>query len=314
VWQTSNSCAGVDAITNDFSGASAPVLDPNKTMLKEKAARISEFYAPSGVSVPCLITGSVQVDVGESDIYAKTCESTLKYDPSVSITNAQVGEYLGPTMAMTFVVPGASSQAALSAEAAQAILGRGTVPDTGKLPFDDPAQFFNRASSTATNQIISRGIFVDPKQWCRVDMRSASNMASQLQQVPAALAEKTIGIISTDFADSQRGNIKPLAFQARGQGCAFWPDSSRFKEDKNNVRDGHYPLWGPIHFFARLSGGLPEAGRPYDSPPRRRVNQCAPSSTAAARVHDHGGASGTTCRSALTTAGFGSGKDRSSVA
>jgi hypothetical protein len=257
VWQTTNSCAGVDAIYNDFSQAAPPVQDPNKTVMNEKAGRETDFYAPDGKAIPCLLSGPTPIDVGESDIYAKTCQATIKYDPTNPTAQANVGEYLGPIMAMTFVVPGTSTQALISAEAAQAVFGRGRVPDTTKLPYDDPTQFFIRASSTATNQIMSKGIFIDPTKWWGVDKRSASNMASQLKQVPLNLAEKTIGIISTDFADSERGNIKTLAFQSRGQSCGFWPDSTPFAEDKRNVRDGHYSLWGPLHFFARLSGGVP---------------------------------------------------------
>ncbi|HEX3763633.1 MAG TPA: hypothetical protein VHW23_33280, partial [Kofleriaceae bacterium] len=29
--------------------------------------------------------------------------------------------------------------------------------------------------------------------------------------------------------------------------------------DKINVRDGHYAIWGPVHFFAQVTGGLPSA-------------------------------------------------------
>jgi hypothetical protein len=244
VWQTSSSCEGVDKAFN---------VDGAKRTMRERPGRISEFYDPQGVSVPCLIAAEVPVDVGESDIYGKTCATNLGYDP----TDVNVGEYIGPTMAMVFIVPGTSTQNAISAEAAQGVFGRGAVPDPGKLPWTDPNQYFTRASSTATNQIISRGIFVTPTQWWGVDKRTASNMATQMKQVPTSLAEKTIGIISTDFADKERGNLKTLAFQARGQTCAFWPDSTPFSKDKRNVRDGHYPLWGPLHFFTRLSGAVP---------------------------------------------------------
>ena len=53
----------------------------------------------------------------------------------------------------------------------------------------------------------------------------------------------------------QRGNLRVLAFQAFNQGCGFLPDSTAFANDKANVRDGHYPLWGPLHFFTPLSNG-----------------------------------------------------------
>ena len=72
-----------------------------------------------------------------------------------------------------------------------------------------------------------------------------------------SLAEQAIGIISTDYYDDDRANLKALAFQAEGQGCAYLPDSTPYKKDKQNVRDGHYPIWGPIHFFAAVNNGVP---------------------------------------------------------
>ena len=42
---------------------------------------------------------------------------------------------------------------------------------------------------------------------------------------------------------------------ANGQSCAYLPDSSLSSRDKINVRDGHYPLWGRIHFFAQRTNG-----------------------------------------------------------
>ena len=77
------------------------------------------------------------------------------------------------------------------------------------------------------------------------------------------LAEQAIGIISADYYDADRANLKALAFSAEGQQCAYLPDSTPFKKDKQNVRDGHYPIWGPIHFFTAVSdGGARVAGRP----------------------------------------------------
>src|SRR5262249_54908072 len=72
-----------------------------------------------------------------------------------------------------------------------------------------------------------------------------------------ATAEKAIGILSTDITDDERSNLRVLAFQEKGQKCGFLPDSTPFASDKVNVRDGHYPIWGPVHFLTRVTGGLP---------------------------------------------------------
>ena len=65
-------------------------------------------------------------------------------------------------------------------------------------------------------------------------------------------------MLGTDDYDQPiaRDTVKALGFQAHGQSCAYLPDSSLTSRDKLNVRDGHYPLWGRIHFFAARSNGM----------------------------------------------------------
>jgi hypothetical protein len=57
-----------------------------------------------------------------------------------------------------------------------------------------------------------------------------------------------------DDPDS-RANLRTLAYQHYGQSCAFTPDSSVGSSDKRNVRDGHYELWAPFHFYTRGQNG-----------------------------------------------------------
>jgi hypothetical protein len=76
---------------------------------------------------------------------------------------------------------------------------------------------------------------------------------TQLQAVSALSADNAVGILSTDFADTVRGSLRILAFQDFGQVAGYYPDSSVNTRDKRNVRDGHYSIWGPVHFFAALN-------------------------------------------------------------
>jgi len=74
--------------------------------------------------------------------------------------------------------------------------------------------------------------------------------------------ESPIGYVSGSAADTTtaRSKIKTLAFQAHGQECGYWPDSSASTLDKANVRTGKYELWTPGHFYARVgTNGLPSA-------------------------------------------------------
>ncbi|MGC4067084.1 MAG: hypothetical protein QM784_21085 [Polyangiaceae bacterium] len=68
-------------------------------------------------------------------------------------------------------------------------------------------------------------------------------------------AEKAIGILATDVADKNRSAVKVLAYQHYGQTCGYLPDSSANSFDKQNVRDGHYMIWGPLHMLARVTDG-----------------------------------------------------------
>lgn len=43
---------------------------------------------------------------------------------------------------------------------------------TRKLPWDNPAQFFDRTSSTGTNQLLLRAMSVNPANWWGVDKRN----------------------------------------------------------------------------------------------------------------------------------------------
>jgi hypothetical protein len=106
--------------------------------------------------------------------------------------------------------------------------------------------------------MIAKAIGVPPGAFWGVDRGTAAAVDADLRVISdPTLANQAIGIISADYYDSDRANLRALAFKAEGQGCGYLPDSTPFKKDKANVRDGHYPIWGPIHFFANVANGIP---------------------------------------------------------
>jgi len=246
VYQVTSSCNGVKTMFG--TGARDHLmLDPAPGSTTQPAA----YYNMDGTSVPCSLgAGGVQVDIGESDIFSSSCSG-------FGTPSNQVGEFLGPIQAMMFVVPGNSQQTTISEEAARDVFGRGG--DNGvAVPWTNPSLYFIRNSNTGTQQMIGRAIGVPADQFWGVDRSSAKNVDALLAVVTeAAPADQAIGIISSDFADGDRGNIRTLAFKATGQECAYLPDSRDGHFDKRNVRDGHYPIWGPLHFFANVSSGVP---------------------------------------------------------
>lgn len=238
VFQITNSCTGIKSI---FSS----VQDDH--FIRDPAAgagitKYAAYFGPDGSQVPCLLGPSgASVDIGESDIFSTTC-------PGSPMVGNTVNESFGPNQAMAFVVPGASAQSTISEEAAREVFGLGG-NDGLAVPWIDPARIFVRNANTGTQQMIGHAIGVPADQFWGIDQGTASSMDQGLKVLNGLEAEQAIGIISVDWYDNDRKNLKALAYKAKGQQCAYLPDSTPDSMDKQNVRDGHYPIWGPIHFF-----------------------------------------------------------------
>lgn len=225
--------------------------DPTKHVIKDISGNWAFYYGADGSQQYCLLgAAGAPVDVGESDVYAATCG----YAASPGIA-----DYDGPIQAVTFVVPSQSTQQSISAEAAHLVFGAGG--GGGKVaPWINPALYFVRSSGTGTIQLPSRAIGVPPTAWWGIDRLSADNLRASLEGIDPTSAEQAIGVLSSDFADRARANLRVLMFQQAGQSCGYLPDSSPTSFDKANVRDGHYPIWGPIHLFTANNNSVPSEG------------------------------------------------------
>lgn len=233
----------------------AAIYDPvaSKHLIFDVANNWAFYYDRGGNQTFCLLDPAGNtVDVGESDVYPQSCG----YPPTPG-----VADYTGPIQAITFVVPAGSTQTSISAEAAHLVFGAGG-NHSEAAPWTDPRLYFIRSSGTGTVQLPSRAIGIDPGAWWGIDRLSANNLVASLEAVDPSQAEGAIGILSSDFADRNRANLRVLAFQQRGQHYAYYPDSTADSIDKANVRDGHYPIWGAIHLMAATDNAVPsEAAR-----------------------------------------------------
>jgi hypothetical protein len=233
----------------------AAIYDPvaTKHLIFDVTNNWAFYYDPSGTQTFCLLDPAGNtVDVGESDVYPQSCG----YSPMLG-----TADYTGPIQAITFVVPAGSKQTSISAEAAHLVFGAGGNRNQA-MPWTDPRLYFIRSSGTGTVQLPSRAIGIDPGAWWGIDRLSADNLVASLEAVDPSQAEGAIGILSSDFADRNRANLRVLAFQQHGQRHAYYPDSTAGSFDKANVRDGHYPIWGAIHFLAATDNAVPsEAAR-----------------------------------------------------
>ena len=245
VYANTGSCVGV-----------ASQLDSNPA--KHVVTGAAVYFDTGGVSHPCLLdpAGST-IDVGISDVFATSCTEP---EP---VAGGPVAQYLGPIQAMTIVVPQASSQNTITAAQAHLVFGTGgggvPEPDASTFPWTDPRLYFVRNSGSGTQQMLSRAFNVQATAWWGVDRGGSGAVATGLQAVDPAKADQAIGILSTDVVDPLRGKLKYLAFQESGQSCGYYPDSSSATKDKRSIRDGHYPVWGPVHMFTQVTGSLPSA-------------------------------------------------------
>jgi len=181
-------------------------------------------------------------DIGISDVFPSTCQSLPNGLPS------DIGDYLGPVEAYGFAVPVASSQKVISRNAAYFVFGFGA--DSGVEPWTDPTQIFIRGASSGTQQMLAQALGVDVNKWKGTLATSSSDIVNQLNMAPDK--ERAIGILASEVAIANDVTVKVLAYQDVGQTCGYYLDSTPTSHDKRNVRDGHYPIWGPFHILTKL--------------------------------------------------------------
>ena len=239
VFAPQTSCAGAASVYDS---------DPSKHKVQNVANNYAFYYDATGTQQFCLLDpAGTAVDVGESDVYPSSCGYAEQ---------STIADYTGPIQAITFVVPSSSTQTAISTEAAHLVFAAGA--NNGQAtPWTDPSSYFVRSSGTGTVVLPSQAIKLDPTMWWGFDRLSASNLVASMESINPADAEKAIGVLSSDFADRARANLRTLAYQQAGQTYGYLPDSTADAFDKANVRDGHYPIWGAIHLLAPTSGGVP---------------------------------------------------------
>lgn len=182
---------------------------------------------------------------------ARLCEG-------VDALPANVGDFPGPITSWSLIVPQASSQQAISAQAAYFIYGFG--PVEGQVaPWIDPAHLWGRNATSAALIAIALGARVPPERMASWfpgdrDVRTNGRMVERVVESGAVAPEAALGFVSTEVADANRATVRTLAFQAWDQACSYWPDSAATAFDKRNVRDGHYELWTAYHFYVPVDG------------------------------------------------------------
>jgi len=215
--------------------------------------------------------GPPVADIAASDVYATTC-GTL---PGGQLPQ-NMADFHGPIQPMVFVVPRASSQLSISASAAYFVFGFGD--ESGVSPWTANTSIYRRNASSAVQALLAAAIGVPLARWAGVDVGTlAENTQAGLSGAAAVVnaleldpnPEQAIGILAaTNLDATTTTHIATLAYKDFGQSCGHYPDSTAVAHDKANVRDGHYALWGPLHFFTFVNGN----GVPNDSNVQRVIS------------------------------------------
>jgi hypothetical protein len=220
----------------------APSCAALQDLIGGSAGPVSANYLGSGGQVtPCTASGAIP-DMAVSDVYGDTCSTGL-------LTAAQV-DLLGPVEATTIVVPIASTEQSISADAAYVIFGFGARSYAVK-PWTDPNSIFAPATPSGPLNLVSTAIGLAPNKWAN-PMISMTPLSAEAKAVSGGKANLAIGILPAQTAQLPSLGVKVLAYQHTGQSCGYFPDSDSLHLDRINVRQGRYALWGPLHFVTNV--------------------------------------------------------------
>ena len=240
VYLSPGSCAGVNAIASntDLTGT-------------------ANYFTLTGTTVnklTCTLPSSGQkADIGVSDVFYGSCSAVAPAMP------ATLKDFPGPVQAMEFVVAKSNTGTAyLTAAEANIIYGCGA--PGGIASFTQATDIFCRDQNSGTQIIISDNIGLSPATPAPPICVSESGSGAVVSGIMSdtAMPNAAIGFLGADVYDLNRASLGALAFQAFGQTKAYYADSVPSASDRQNVRDGHYTMWGYEHMFAYVnSSGVP---------------------------------------------------------
>ena len=172
--------------------------------------------------------------------------------PGVDTLPPDIGDFTGPVSAFNFIVPTASTEQSISAEAAYIVYGFGAQSQLA--PWTNESVLIRRDQNSAATIAIALSIGLPPNRFLGVDALTNGNSVTLVAGASGTNANAALGYVSAENADANRATVRTLAYQHFGQTCGYWPDSSATSFDKRNVRSGQYWIWAPTHFYAYVDG------------------------------------------------------------
>jgi len=232
VGQRPGSCAGVNVIASnaDMTGtANYYTLDSSNKFVRNT----------------CTLPASGQkADIAVSDVFYGSCGANAP-----ATQPATLKDFPGPAQAIEFIVnKNNTTTGYITAAEAQDLYGCGAGANIST--FNQANGIFCRDSLSGTQIVLADNIGLSPATPAPPICVSVSGTMMPTSVAGYATANAAIGMLSADNYDLNRTTLGALAFAATGQTKAYYTDSTSSSRDRQNVRDGHYPVWGYEHMFA----------------------------------------------------------------
>jgi len=235
VFITSGSCSNIAAIytrvpiTMPMQYIPSTAEDPAWTPASPTLS--CEAPTPSGV-VP---------DIANSALFNSACTQN---PPPATVHLSE-----GPKQAYVMAVPEQQTeQTAITFEEAYFVFGFGMAGMIN--PWMNESQMFIRTITKSTLLAWAANISVPGDRWKGIRLDGSPMVVTALEMGPP----EAIGILGGEVYDARRSTLNILAFRAKGQYAAYYPDSTATSFDKKNVRDGHYTVWSPTIWMDTVDG------------------------------------------------------------
>jgi hypothetical protein len=151
-------------------------------------------------------------------------------NPATDCTNTTLPDdardFPAPVQTLNVIVGVNSQEQSISAEALYFIYGFGNAGQAA--PWTNNAHIVKRTPTSFVHLFLASAIGVPPASF-KGDVQVTTNPDSiaKVVEFSATSQNTAIGYVSGSAADKARATVKTLAFQAKDQKCAYWPDSAR---------------------------------------------------------------------------------------
>jgi len=209
--------------------------------------------------------GGIPIDVGIGATFISSCSADVQ-----GLQPADVRRIRGPVQGYGFVVPEGiadSVQAITREEAYFVFSGRGAAANAipwvaEPSPAGGTPTVYIRGVTTSTLLTMAANVAPDllpASSWVGYRLmgqedRSSVVIGGVVAAAGTPLDQATIGILGVELYDRDRDRLGILAYQARGQNYAYYPDSTPTARDKRPLRDGHYVPWGYTEYLTHVDG------------------------------------------------------------